>query len=514
MALSQSAASMPRRCHRPAITMSLRRSLVALATTLAVLPATAALDGTALRWTQIHAGAGSTPFLSEIVSFEAASRTLWVSGPSGVDVLDVASGARLGFIDTSTFGGLNSIAIHGNLAALAFDNATDRRLPGLVVLYDTGTRAPLAGASPITVGSLPDMLTFTPDGRKLLVANEGTPNAVSDTAYGLPDPVGSVSIIDVGSRTVVAQPVFGGLVPQASNMGTNVRQPGMDWEPEYIAVSPDGRRAFVTLQENNAVAVIDLSTNSATQLIGLGTKDFSQPGNEIDPRDGSGISFVNVPVRGLYMPDAIATYTVAGRVYTVMANEGDFREDNADRVAFGGSGVESRLRVVSDGRFAAGARSFSIRDDAGNLVYDSGALLDQAAAAAGLYDDGRSRDKGVEPEGVALLAIDGRTYAFIGLERTLSGATAVFDITDPAAASFVRLLATDGTGGFDRLLRPEGLVAFTMDGVAYLAVANEGADGTQAGTALWQLTPVPEPGTWAMLLAGMAALGGVVQRRR
>lgn len=493
--------------------MSFRRSITAWAAALLALPATAALDSTSLRWTQTHAGAGTTPFLSEIVSFEAASRTLWVSGPSGVDVLDVASGSRLGFIGTGAFGDLNSVAIHGNLAALAFANSTDRRLPGLVVLYDTTTRAPLAGASPITVGALPDMLTFTPDGRRLLVANEGTPNAVSDTAYGLPDPVGSVSIIDVGSRTVVAQPVFGGLVPQASNMGLNVRQPGMDWEPEYIAVSPDGRTAFVTLQENNAVAVIDLTTNSATRLIGLGSKDFNLAGNEIDPRDNASISFINVPVRGLYMPDAIAAYAVGGRTYTVMANEGDFREDNADRVAFGGSGIESRLRVTADGRFVTGARSFSIRDEDGNLVYDSGSILDREAAAAGLYDDGRSRDKGVEPEGVALLDIDGRTYAFIGLERTTRGAVAVFDITNPTAASFVRLLVTDGSGGTSLLQRPEGLVAFSMDGIAYLAVANEGADGVNAGTALWQLTPVPEPGTWAMLLAGLAVVAGLARRR-
>jgi hypothetical protein len=221
-----------------------------------------------------------------------------------------------------------------------------------------------------------------------------------------------------------------------------------------------------------------------------------------------------VPVRGLFMPDAIAAYSAGGRTYTVMANEGDFREDNADRVAFGGSGVESRLRVTTDGSFAAGTRSFSIRDEDGNLVYDSGSILDREAAAAGLYDDGRSRDKGVEPEGVALLAIGGRTYAFIGLERTVSGAVAVFDITDPAAASFVRLLVTDGSGGFARLRRPEGLAAFELDGATYLAVANEGADGLNPGTALWQLTPVPEPGTWALLLAGLGVVGAVAVRRR
>ena len=44
-----------------------------------------------------------------------------------------------------------------------------------------------------TVGALPDMLTFTPDGSHLLVANEGEPNS-----YNQPDsvdPVGSVSVI-------------------------------------------------------------------------------------------------------------------------------------------------------------------------------------------------------------------------------------------------------------------------------------------------------------------------------
>jgi len=394
-------------------------------------------------------------------------------------VLDALTGASRGFIDTTSYGGLSSIAIRGNIAALAFDNSTDRRLPGLVVLFDTATRAPLAGTSTITLGALPDMLTFTPDGSKLLVA----------------------------------MPVFGGVAPTASNMGLDVRQPGMDWEPEYIAISPDGSRAFVGLQENNALGIIDLATNSTIAVVGLGSKDHSLAGNEIDSRDNASIACANVPVRGLYMPDAIATYAVGGKTFLVMANEGDFREDNADRVALGGSGIESRLRVTADGRFATGARSFSIRDANGDLVYDSGSILDREAAAAGICDDARSRDKGVEPEGVALMTIGGRTYAFIGLERTLSGSTAVFDITDPASASFVRLLVSDGTGGFARLQRPEGLTGFTIDGVDYLAVANEGADGLNAGTALWQLTPVPEPGTWALLLAGLGVVTGLARRR-
>lgn len=498
--------------HRAVIAMLhrfARRALAAAA--LAALASTAVaspLADAGLVWTTTHGGS----FMSEIVSFESASRTLWVSGPNGVDVLDALTGQRLQFLDTSAYGGLNSVAIHGGIAAMAFENSSDRRLPGTVVLFDTTTRAPLAGVNTITVGSLPDMLAFTPDGTKLLVANEGTPNAVADAAYGVPDPVGSVSIIDMGSRSVVAMPVFGGVTPTASNMGLDVRQPGMDWEPEYIAISPDGNRAFVSLQENNALGIIDLATNSTIAVVGLGSKDFSLPGNEIDPRDNASIGFVNVPVRGLYMPDAMATYAVSGQTYVVMANEGDFREDNADRTTVGGSGIESRLRVTRDGGFAAGARSFSIRDANGDLVYDSGSILDRAAAAAGIYDDGRSRDKGVEPEGVALLAIGDRTYAFIGLERTTAGATAVFDITNPADASFVRLLVTDGSGGTNFLQRPEGLTAFEMDGTYYLAVASEGADGVNAGTALFALAPVPESGTLALMAAGLTVLGWRARR--
>jgi hypothetical protein len=117
--------------------------------------------------------------------------------------------------------------------------------------------------------------------------------------------------------------------------------------------------------------------------------------------------------------------------------------------------------------YAAGARSFSIRDEDGNLVYDSGDILDKKAAELGIYDDGRSRDKGVEPEGVALLKISGRTYAFIGLERTLKGAVAVFDITEPAQSVFLDMIVTDGD------LSPEGLAAYHFRGDNYLAIANE-----------------------------------------
>ena len=109
----------------------------------------------------------------------------------------------------------------------------------------------------------------------------------------------------------------------------------------------------------------------------------------------------------------------------------------------------------------------SIRDAEGTLVYDSGSILDTEANNRRIYDDGRSRDKGVEPEGVALLDIAGRTYAFVGLERTTSSAIAVFDVTNPYDARFLDLIVTPGD------LSPEGLAAYKFRGTFYLAIANE-----------------------------------------
>jgi len=193
------------------------------------------------------------------------------------------------------------------------------------------------------------------------------------------------------------------------------------------------------------------------------------------------------------MPDGIATYRWRGNTYLVTANEGDFREDNVDRSAassFGAAAPLDRLRVSnkdsSPGNlFAAGARSFSIRDAAGGLVFDSGSTLDREAHARGIYDDGRSRDKGVEPEGVALLDIAGRTYAFIGLERTTTSAVAVFDISNPFEAAFIDMIVTAGD------LSPEGLAAFHHRGDFYLAIANEiaGSSGT-SNTSLYRIDRV------------------------
>lgn len=430
-------------------------------------------------WTHGHTTPGQ---VSEIPAFDSKTNTVWVAGVVGVDVLNAGTGDLVQHIDITSYGRVNSVAIHDGLAALAIEANPDRRTPGSVVFFDTRTRAPVRGVSQVTVGALPDMLAFTPDGKKVLVANEGTPNAIADTAYQTPDPEGSVSIIDVARRRVIATAGFTG-VPI---IGDNVRLPtstGMDFEPEYIAVDRYGERAYVTLQEGNAIGVLDIRRGEFKTVIGLGAKDFNIPGNEIDPKDNdSAVNFINVAAKGLYMPDSIASYTWLGIPLLVMANEGDYREDNGDRSAassFGAVAPLDRLRVSNrdsspgvplgtpPNLYAGGARSFSIRGPNGALIYDSGSLLDRKAHELGIYDDGRSRDKGVEPEGVALLDLGWKTYAFIGLERTTKAAVAVFDISNPWHVRYLDMIVTEGD------LAPEGLDVYEYRGRFYVAIANE-----------------------------------------
>ena len=342
-----------------------------LAVPLAAAPAKHSLSFTKL-WTHGHTTPGQ---VSEIPAFDHKTNTIWVAGVVGVDVLDAAAtGALVEHIDVTGYGLVNSVAIHNGLAAFAIEaGPPDRRLPGVVVFYDTRTRLPIG--DPVTVGALPDMLTFTHDGSKLLVANEATPNAVADTPYTLtPDPPGSVSIIDVETRTVIATAGFENVPQFGTNLRTNV---GMDFEPEYIAIEKDGSRAFVTLQEANAIAVLDLSLNAFTEIIGLGAKDFSLPGNEFDPKDNNDGRVrhrqrqgpVHAGRRRVISSGAAGpiscspTKGTSGRTTSIVPRPA-VRRTRPPLLWTACASPTGILRP--DNLYAAGARSFSIRDVDGN----------------------------------------------------------------------------------------------------------------------------------------------------
>ncbi len=211
------------------------------------------------------------------------------------------------------------------------------------------------------------------------------------------------------------------------------------------------------------------------------------------------------------MADGIGAYRVKGKDYFVTANEGDGREYGTylDEERGSGSGQDTtayRVKRLADdanvgsvGRITTfGGRGISIFDaDTGALLWDSGNTLQTVAVAAGMYVDGRSDDKGVEPEGVVVAKLDRRTYAIVSMERTTQSMLAVFDVTDPTAVRFVtstviaRSVSAEGLHLVDAKQSPTGQ--------AQLIVSNEVSNTLNVFDleALIAAAPVAGAGTFA-----------------
>ncbi|WOA32005.1 choice-of-anchor I family protein [Alloalcanivorax xenomutans] len=558
---------------------------------------------------------------AEITAYHAGTKRAFVvnAQKGAVDVLDLSDPANPVHADTLTTESIgegtvvNSVAVHGDLVALAVEAPT-KTDQGHLALYDADT---LELISTTMVGAQPDMVTFTPNGQYVLLANEGEP---SDD-YSV-DPEGSISVVDIIDPASPQENTadFTGFDDRKDELlaaGVRIYGPGasvaMDLEPEYIAVSADGGKAWVTLQENNALAIVDIAKAEVTNIVALGAKDHGEDGNGLDVSDDDGaINIVTWPgVKGLYLPDAIAAYPSGGATYLVTANEGDARawgEDNAayfgtedavpcdgdvtqgfveewrvkhlvhangfDRrcgddlpahlralaagallnpetfsycgatagdpgtcrddeklgrlnitwtegyrtdeagnpVMFNEQGLEDANgdRLMYDNLYAFGGRSFSIWDEQGALVWDSGDAIEQFLAGDECmlgsnrdipckdffnsnHDEGsalesRSDNKGPEPEGLTIGQIGDKHFLFLGLERM--GGILVYDITDPAAPIFQDYLNTredwtteDPSTVEAGDLGPEGLVFIPADQSpneeALLIVGNE-VSGTTA----------------------------------
>ncbi len=444
---------------------------------------------------------------SEISAYDAVTKRLFtVNNESAalVEVLDLSAFPtvkRLDPINISALGGVaNSVAVSEGKLAIALE-ASDKQANGSVIVINTTS---LTQIKQITVGALPDMVTFSPDGKFIVTANEGEPNADYTN-----DPEGSVSIINVSDNYSVKTLTFGsfaGSFNQLAANGFRIYGPkatfAQDVEPEYVAISGDSKKAFVTLQENNGVAEVDLITGVISKITPLGTKDFSLIGNEMDPSDKDRkIALAQWPVKSFYLPDAISYFNVNGSEYLITANEGDAREYAAfdeqarvsslklDAAAFPNAAMLKlpenlgRLRVTStlgdtdkdgdyDVLYGFGGRGFSIYNAAtAQLVHESGKGLEAEVIRAGIYDDDRSDDKGVEPEGVTVGTMNGKPVAFLALERV--DAIAVYDLSNPASPKFLQLIKTGDA--------PEGVLFIAGDkspnGRALLVSSNEG-DGT------------------------------------
>lgn len=559
---------------------------------------------------------------AEIPAFDPVNQRIFIvnAQKGAVDVLNAADPANPVLLQELTVESItegavvNSIAYKGGYLAVAVEAPT-KTDNGWVALFDA-TSLEMLGYE--QVGAQPDMVTFTPDGQYVLTANEGEPS----TDYQI-DPVGSISILGVseGQLVEVRTAGFSAFNTQADTLrsaGVRIYGPNasveQDLEPEYIAISSDSGTAWVSLQENNALAKVDIATATVTDILPLGYKDHGTAGNGLDVSDSDdAINIDTWPgVLGMYQPDSIAAYEVDGETLLVTANEGDsrawgeddqaywdgdagkgfveefrvkhlvhvsgfdrragddlppqlrelaagallnpttfaycgataadpgdcradenlgrltvawtdgYRKDaNGDPVLFDASGNQNLAgdRLMYDNLYAYGARSFSIRDGDGQLVWNSGDQLEQYFASDACmlganrnipctdyfnatHDEGdtfdnRSDNKGPEPEGVTVGQLGNKTFAFIGLERI--GGVMAWDITDPTAPVLVDYLNTreDWTTADPSTvlatagdLGPEGLVFIAPEdspnGEALLVIGNE-VSGT---TAVYQINQI------------------------
>ncbi|MDO4473149.1 MAG: choice-of-anchor I family protein [Eubacteriales bacterium] len=431
--------------------------------------------------------------VAEIVSYDKKNNHAWVvngatgkldiisldpvTGKTGTDLtatsLDVKALVEAKD-STFAYGDMTSVSVNSDLGivAVALQEA-DYMKDGKVAILDLdGNLLALLPA-----GCQPDMVTFTftPDGTKILTANEGEPRygglGSTDT-----DPKGSVTIITLNENdfsTSVSENIYfdefdsqrGKLVEQGIILAKDVA-PSFDLEPEYIAA--DNTKAYIALQEANAIAVLNLRTKTYEGIYSLGYKDLSDPKNAADVEDdGEYKPDTYVDTVAAYMPDGIALYQAGGTTYLLTANEGDAREwgDYANEakqklIKFSDDQETNKVRVidpaVTDGlpsgkNVMFGGRSFSIyqmTDGGMTQVYDSANDFEKKTADylpsyfnASNDDndfDSRSQKKGPEPESVVVGTVDGTIYAFIALERI--GGIMVYNISDPMNPQYVNYI--------------------------------------------------------------------------
>ena len=450
------------------------KNMLKVLVTSSVIVLTSSISISAMEINQISSfQIGKGEGYAEMIRYHSQSKSLLVTASETgtierISISDPFNLKKLAPFDLSG-GNITAVAVHKNLIAASIkEKIVDA--PGNVQIFNNNGKK----LAEYKTGALPDNIAFSPDGRYLLTANEGEP---SDD-YKI-DPEGSFTLIDLtnGTQNATVKQIMLNNVKLPA--GARIVKPGSsfeeDAEPEYIAFSPDGKKAYATLQENNAIATIDIASAKIISVSGLGFKNVSRISHDVSNKDG-GINMKRWPVLMMYQPDAIVAYDTKGNTYLVTANEGDakdydgFSEETRvgklklDKTMFPNANELQkkenlgRLKTTktlgdTDGDgdhdiiYAYGGRSFSIWKDDGTLVFDSGNAFENIiskrspemfnANGPSKIDD-RSDDKGPEPEALAIGEIDGRIYAFIGMER--NNAIFAYDITlpsDPHMVSYI-----------------------------------------------------------------------------
>lgn len=426
-----------------------------------------------------HAGDFDTG-AAEIVSFDPVSQLAFITNgsSSSIDAISLAKpeSPLLSFsIKLNEYGHPNSVAVKNDMVAVAVENKNPQANGAIVVFNTKGEFL-----NKFTTGAMPDMVIFSPNAKYILAANEGEPN----DSYTV-DPEGSITIIDltddVAKLTQESVRLADFKAFKKDSLDPAIRITGknasvaQDLEPEYITVSADSKTAWVSLQENNALAEVSIESGRVKKIIGLGTLSHDNVKTAIDASDkDNGINIRAWPVSGLFQPDTIASYQVGNETFIVTANEGDSRDysgfsdetrvaelslDDTPFAKLKAKEKLGRLKVSkvdtdsnNDGKvdqlLSFGTRSFSIWNRDGTRIYDSGSQFARITARdySKLFNanDKRSDNKGAEPEALTIGKIDQATYAFIGLERT--GGIMVYNISKPEKAFFVDYINTISPG--------------------------------------------------------------------
>ena len=382
---------------------------------------------------------------------------------------------------------------------LAINPATGAPVAEYLHLLDADSK--LAGAEVDKIG---DAVYDAARERFLLIERDSLTGASANKSVVEIDLIGATNVLgfDWNDKLGVAQPellettsIADSLAAKGIRMVQRTEllnipsvgaNPAFD-KPEGLALKTDG--TLVVFNDNDFVAVAGRADNSAAVIsfksTPLDTSDKTEEGGKIGVKD----------VYGLPMADGITAYQINDVTYLIVAGEGDDRKgdikdgtqkhinDNTTSKDLTGAdklNLGDTLNLINtegdynkdgtlDQAYAFGSRSFRIYDTKGNLVFDSGNQLDEIAKTAGIYDDKRSDAKGMEPEMVTTQKINGRVFAFVGLERGTSASIAVYDVTDPGKSTFFKLLQNVNS------ISPEGLefVSTDSDGSGFLLAANE-----------------------------------------
>ena len=432
--------------------------------------------------------------------------------------------------DDFTYGDMTSVAVSpdGKSLAVAMQDA-DYTRSGRVLFFNCNKDGSLTYSGVFKTGIQPDMVIYTEDGTKVLTADEGEPRQ-GYTASGAVDPMGNVTVIDVLSQSsfTVDFKAFDEKRSELVTAGIILKKntnPSVDFEPEYISVS--GKKAYVALQEANAIAVLNLETLQFENVYSLGYEDYSKIAVDLNKKDEAYAPETYDSIRGIRMPDGIATVTIDDQIYLLTANEGDSRAWPADvesdvneiksktspvnGIKTGGKvtwfdvsqydGLESGMDYIFGGRSFT---MFKVNEDGLEEVFDSGSDFERITGEV-LSDyfncsndtveiEDRSGKKGPEPENITVGTINGHIYAFIGLER-ISGVM-IYDITDPSAPVFKNYFnSRDFSNDIKDDVSPEGLFFVSGDknnSKAPLLIVSNEVSGTVSVAALDVDTVPPE----------------------